>query len=405
MWLDLSPLRSHNYRLLFTSQLVSSLGTMMTYVALPYQVHQLTHSPFWVGALGAVELLPVVLLSLWGGVLADRLDRKRLLWGAELLMSVGALGLLLNSLLPHPSLPLIFALAFVMQAANALHRPTLEALRQAVVEPEAYGALGALTAFQGSFTMIIGPALGGLLIAAGSTAWVYACDLLSFALALICIAQLRLAALPAEPELSPLDSLREGLHFAGQRPVLLGSYFVDVLAMTFAFPLALFPLMSEAWGGASAVGLLYAAMPVGSLLITLVSGRLSPLPRHGAMVVLAAAAWGATMVGLGFASGLYWALAWLVLAGMADMVSGLFRSMIWNETIPNAMRGRLAGLEMLSYLSGPLLGNLRAGLLAEQVSLRFSIVSGGLLCILGVVVCALCLPAFWRYHSGILRKA
>lgn len=400
MWLDLTPLRRHReFRLLFTGQFVSALGTMTTYVAVPYQLFQLTKSYPALGWLGVVQLVPVLIFSLLGGALADALDRKRLLVLSEALMALSALGLLVNALLPAPSVAAIFVLAFLGQAGSALHRPTLEALRQSLVEPEEYAAMGALSAFQGSFSMIVGPALGGLMMAHAGVFSVYAFDLLSYLVCLGCVLALRLAPRAAELENVSLAAIRAGLSFAFARPVLIGTYVVDIVAMTFAFPTALFPGMGEAWGGAGAVGLLYSAMSVGSLAISLISGRLTRIRRRGAAVVVGAALWGLAVIALGFAPNLWWAFALLGLAGAADMVSGLFRGVIWNETIPNEMRGRLAGIEMISFLSGPLLGNLRAGLMAEQYGPAFSIWAGGVVCTLAVLLCAVLLPAFWQYRS------
>jgi MFS family permease len=174
---------------------------------------------------------------------------------------------------------------------------------------------------------------------------------------------------------------------------------VDIVAMTFAMPMALMPSLGARWGGATATGWLYSATSIGSLTMTLLSGWTSRVRRHGAAVVIAAACWGIAIIALGFAPGLAVAIACLAIAGAADMVSGIFRSTIWNQTIPDHLRGRLAGVEMISYMTGPLLGNARAGAVASLTSDTFSIVSGGVLCALGVVLCIPLLPAFWRYES------
>ncbi|HEY9843244.1 MAG TPA: MFS transporter [Candidatus Obscuribacterales bacterium] len=401
MWLlDLGPLRRHrDFRLLYIGQFVSVLGTMTSYVAVPYQIYELTHNSLMVGILGVIQLLPVLVFGLIGGALADALNRKLLLWIADAVMGLGALGLLINALQPEPSVAAIFALAFAVQAGSAVHRPTLDALRQSLVTPEEYPAMGALSSFQGSFCMIGGPALGGVLMARLGPASVYAFDLLTYLVALGCILGINIPARAAEPESVSLKAIHEGLAFAFERPALIGTYVVDIVAMIFAFPTALFPVMAKGWGGAHAAGLLYAAMSVGALAISLVSGRLHRIRRHGAAVIFGAGLWGLAVIGLGFAPGLWWAFALLVLAGAADMVSGLFRSVIWNETIPNSMRGRLSGIEMISYLTGPLLGNLRAGIMAEQFGTALAIWSGGLICTFGVILCAFLLPAFWQYKA------
>jgi len=180
---------------------------------------------------------------------------------------------------------------------------------------------------------------------------------------------------------------------------LIGTYVVDIVAMIFAMPMALFPMMAERWSGATAAGWLYSSMAIGSLAVTLFSGWSSKVRRHGAFVIAAAALWGVAIIALGFAPSLPIAVGCLAVAGAADMVSGLFRQTIWNQTIPSALRGRLSGLEMISYMTGPLLGNARAGYLATRFDARTSIVSGGILCLVGVLSCIPLLPAFWRYRS------
>jgi MFS family permease len=192
----------------------------------------------------------------------------------------------------------------------------------------------------------------------------------------------------------------EGLKYAVSRPELIGTYVVDIVAMTFAMPMALFPSMAVVWGGAKAAGWLYAAMPIGSFVITTFSGWTSKVLRHGAAVVLAAATWALAIVLVGFSSSLPLAVVSLALAGGADAVSGVFRMTMWNETIPGDLRGRLAGVEMISYLSGPLLGNARAGWVASISSNTVSVVSGGVICFVGVLLCIPLLPAFWKYRAS-----
>lgn len=402
MWLDLGPLKRHrDFRLLYFGQFVSSLGTMTSYVAVPYQLYELTHNSLAVGLLGVVQLLPVLFFGLVGGAMADAVNRKMLLWIADAVMAIGALGLLFNSLLPHPSVALIFALAFAVQAGSAVHRPTLEALRQSLVTPEEYPAMGALGSFQGSFTMIAGPALGGLMMAHFGTASVFGFDLLTYLFVLGCILAMKIPPRSSNLDSVSLAAIREGLSFAFERPVLIGTYIVDIVAMIFAFPTALFPVMAKGWGGANAAGFLYSAMSIGALAVSLVSGKLHRLRRHGAAVLVGAGLWGLAVIALGFAPNLGWAVGLLMLAGAADMVSGVFRSVIWNETIPNHMRGRLSGIEMISYLTGPLLGNLRAGVMADRLGTSTAIWAGGLICTLGVLSCAILLPSFWQYRSTV----
>ncbi len=197
-----------------------------------------------------------------------------------------------------------------------------------------------------------------------------------------------------------LADLAEGLRFAWARPALMGTYIVDIVAMAFAFPIALFPAMAAADGRTASVGWLLSAMSVGALAIGLFSGWTSRVTRHGRAVVMAAAVWALGIVLLGFAPSLMLALLCLAVAGAADMVSGVFRGTIWNQTIPNTLRGRLAGIEMISYLTGPLIGNARAGFMADAWGVSASIWMGGLVCLAGVIATGFALPSFWGYRSS-----
>jgi MFS family permease len=306
----------------------------------------------------------------------------------------------LNARLAHPSLGALFVASAAMSAVTGFHRPALEAMTQEIVPHDDQPAAAALGSLRFSVGAIGGPALGGLIMAKLGISAVYLLDVASFGGSLACLWAMRpLPRKPAE-HASALGSIAEGVRYAKSRQELIGTYVVDIVAMIFAMPMALFPLMSESWSGATAAGWLYAAMPIGSLVVTLFSGWSSRVKRHGAIVVAAAAAWGLAIVALGFAPNLATAVACLALAGGADMVSGLFRQTIWNQTIPTELRGRLSGLEMISYMTGPLLGNARAGYLATRFDARTSIVSGGLLCILGVLAVGMLLPTFWTYRSA-----
>jgi MFS family permease len=397
--LDISPLRRHrDFRLLFIGQFVSFFGSMITYVAVPYQLYKLTGSSLAVGLLGTVQLVPLLLAALLGGAYADAMDRRRLLIGAEALLTLVSLGFAVNALLPHPSVTAIFVLAALASAVTGFHRPTLEAMSPRLVDRDELPATAALSALRSILGAVAGPAIGGICIAHFGMGATYLIDVGTFVVSLLALA--RMADMPAAADAAKpgLGSIVEGLNYARRRPELIGTYVVDIVAMTFAMPTALFPAIAQGWGGASAAGWLYAAMPFGSFLMTVFSGWTKKVSRRGAAVVLAAAAWGVAVVALGHAGSLVTALVCLALAGAADAVSGLFRMTIWNETIPSHLRGRLAGVEMISYMTGPLLGNARAGWMASLRSTRFSIVSGGWICLAAVLLCIPLLPAFWRYR-------
>jgi len=402
MLLDISPLRRHrDFRLAFIGQLVSSFGNFITYVALPVQVYGLTKSSAAVGLIGSVQLVPLAVTALWGGALADSLDRRSLLLRCEALMALGSLALVVNSLLPRPSVAVLFVVAAFTSAVNGFHRPSLEAITQKLVDVGDLAAVSALTSLRGTTASIAAPALAGIAIAALGLPLTYSIEVATFTVSLAALAAMR-AMPPAENTPSAgLTTIVDGLRYAAGRPELIGTYVVDIVAMTFAMPMAVFPALAEQLGGTATVGFLYSAMSVGALLVTVFSAWTRNVRRRGAAIVIAAAVWGLAIAALGFAHSLPIAVACLALAGAADMVSGLFRMTLWNETIPPALRGRMAGIEQLSYMTGPLLGNMRAGFMAERFGVSRSIVLGGLICVAGVALCIPALPAFWRYRQTV----
>lgn len=274
-----------------------------------------------------------------------------------------------------------------------------------LVGPELVPAAAALRSLSATVGMIAGPALGGLLVTTVGPAPTYAFDFVSFAASLASLWLMRAVPPPPGADRPSLRSVVEGLRYARSRPELLGTYLVDINAMFFGMPMALFPAIAERFGGSS-VGLLYAAPAAGAMLVTLTSGWAKRVNRHGRAVALAAAVWGLAIVGFGLAPTLWPALLFLVVAGAADMVSGLFRMTIWGQTIPDHLRGRLAGIEVVSYTTGPLLGNAESGLAARLFGVRASVVSGGVLCVAGTLLLALLLPEFVRYdgREGLKRK-
>jgi MFS family permease len=403
--IDLSPLKRHrDFRLLYVGQTLSFVGSMLTYVAVPYQVFELTQSSLWVGLLGSVQLVPLLVAGLFGGALADAVDRRRMLIISEAVLACASLGMVVNAALPRPSVVALFALSALMSGVNGFHRPALDALTPRLVDRDDLPAVAALGSLRFNVGAIGGPACAGLLIAHYGLPPIYVIDVLSFGASVLCLAGLRSIPTPVADEASSLARIAEGLRYARSRPELVGTYVVDIVAMTFAMPMALFPVMGQRWGGASATGWLYSAMAIGSLAMTVFSGWTSRVERQGAAVIWAAAAWGVAVVALGFVHSLPLAVACLALAGAADMISGLFRMTIWNQTIPDTLRGRLAGVEMISYMTGPLLGNARAGLVAASLGEQASIVSGGVLCVIGVLACVPLLPGFVRYVKGEPRS-
>ncbi|MDI1461953.1 MFS transporter [Catellatospora sp. KI3] len=403
--LDLSPLRGRDYRLVYTAAGVSSFGSMITYVAVPIQLKQMTGDPLIVGLLGIVELAPLIFMAFVGGALADYVDRRKLVFWAELALAV-LTGVLLINALTGPSIWVMFAVAGLTAAVDGIHRPAMDSMMPRLARPEQMSAVAALNSLRYQVAQIGAPTLAGLMLANLSVAWVFGFDLATFVISLICFSMVRAVAPPEAADRPSLRSVADGIRYAKSRPELIGTYLVDINAMFFAFPVALYPWVADRFGGTSVLGLFYAALAAGSMLVTLTSSWTVRVHRHGRAVLLAAGAWGLGIVLFGVADQLWLALIGLAVAGGSDMISGLFRATIWNQTIPDFLRGRLAGIEMLSYLTGPMLGQTRAGLSARYWGYSGAVVWGGVLCVAGTGVLAGLLPSFWRYdgRDGLARK-
>ena len=398
--IDIGPLRRHrDFRLLFIGQGFSFLGSTVTFVAVPYQVYQLTGSSLAVGLLAAAELPAILVTAFLGGALADAFDRRRLVQIAELGLAAGAALLLVNSLVGEPRLWVLFLAGVTSAAFDGIQRPSLDSLEPRLVEKHELPAASALGSLRMNVGMIAGPAFGGVLIATVGLPATYAFDLATYAFSLVMLSLMRAVPPPPGAERPSVRGIVDGIRYAGSRQELLGTYSVDFIAMFFGMPMALFPAYADNLGGPEVLGVLYAAPAVGSVVVALTSGWTAHVHKHGLAVILAAAAWGVAMVGFGLAQTLWVAVVALAVGGGADSISGIFRSVIWNQTIPDHLRGRLAGIEQISWSSGPTLGNLEAGIVATLTSVRTSIVSGGILCVVGVAVAAVALPLFRRYDS------
>jgi Transmembrane secretion effector len=398
---DLTPLRhSAQFRRLYGGQWASFAGSMITYIALPYQIYRLTGSSLMVGLLSLAELAPLIAAGLLGGLLADSADRRRLILAAEAGGLGVAAGLAANAAFWHLTWPL-FVLAVVGAACGGLQRPSIESLVPQFVSHADLPAASALTSLLANAAQVLGPALGGSLIAVAGLPAAYLIDAASCVAGLALFARLR--SVPAAPEDASvsLRSVAEGLRYVRARPEILGTYVIDLVAMFFGAPFALFPAYAASVGGPAVLGLLYAAPGAGALLAGATSGWARHVRRHGRAIVVAVAGWGLGIAALGVAPGRWLALAGLALAGAADEISGIFRTTLWNQTIPARLRGRLAGLEMISYSAGTPLGGLESGVAASLAgSVRVAILSGGLFCVAGAAAVTAALPALWRYDAG-----
>jgi len=397
---DVTPLRRHrDFRLLFVSRFVSFFGSMISFVAVPYQVYQLTHSVLLVGLLGVLEFAAILAVAFVGGALADAQDRRRMVLLTEVALMACSLVLAGNAALPRPQVWVLFVVSTFWGGLDALQRPSLDAMLPRLVDRDELPAAAALGSLRGTIGMILGPALGGVLVAAAGLPLTYLVDVATFVVGLAGLGLMRAVPPPVDAERPSLRRIVEGLRYAWSRQELLGTYFIDMIAMFFGMPMALFPAVAESFGGPKVLGLLYASPAIGSFVFSATSGWTRHVHRHGMGVIFSATAWGIAIIGFGLAPSLWPAVLFLALAGGADMLSGVFRSVIWNQTIPDSLRGRLASIEMISYTSGPALGNFEAGAVASVFTVRISIVSGGVLCVIGCVLGAILLPRFRAYDA------
>jgi len=398
--IDFSPLRRYpDFRRLWLSGVISYFGSMFTYVALPFQVKQLTGSYLAVGLIGLVEIIPLVIFGLYGGVLADHMDRKKMIWATEFAALFLSSILLINALLPEPKLLLIYIVAALFSAVDGLQRPSADAILPRLVGHKDLPAASALMSLRWQAGMIAGPALAGVLISIAGVKAGFILDILTYFIALFILIRVKNVPPMKESEKPSFSSLIDGVRYASSRKDLMGTYLVDLAAMFFAMPTALFPFWAEQAGAPWALGLFYAAGTIGSIVVTLTSGWVKSYTKHGRAIFLAALGWGLAITLAGVTNNLILILLFLILAGASDMVSALFRSTLWNQSIPDEYRGRLAGVELISYSVGPLGGQTRAGFTAEHSSLRTSVVSGGLLCIGFVTLFTALLPDFRKYDS------
>ena len=396
--IDLTPLRKYpDFRRLWLSGLISFFGSMITMVALPYQIKELTNSYLAVGAIGAAELIPLIVFGLYGGVLADRYDRKKLIWFSEAGALILVIALFANSIAPSPNLIFIYLIAALFSAVDGIQRPSAGAILPRLVSHEDLPAANALMSLRWQLGVIVGPSLGGILIATYSTSFGYAIDAFTYLISLYFLARVRNVPAFEKSEKPAISALFEGLRYALSRKDLLGTYLIDLAAMFFAMPNALFPFWADQLDAKWSLGLFYAAGTIGSVLITLTSGWTKSYRWHGKAVIWAAIGWGAAIAISGVVHSVWVVLFFLAAAGASDMVSALFRSAIWNQTIPDELRGRLAGIELLSYSIGPLTGQLRAAMVASATSLSISVTSGGISCVIFVAVLAGFLPTFRKY--------
>ncbi|MGH3794141.1 MAG: enterobactin transporter EntS [Pseudonocardiaceae bacterium] len=399
--IDVAPLRaSSGFRLVFAAQAISMLGAGLTSVAVYLQVYQLTGSSLQVGLIGLVFGLSVFVGLLAGGVLADRIDRKKTIVGTRATAALVIAGLAVNATVPDPQLWLVYLAAVLAGGISGLGGPALLAITPALVGPRHLAAAGALITVTTQFGAMLGPVLAGLITAGPGLAACFAVDTATFV-----VSTTLLALVPSQPPggadataQHPLRSMAEGLRFLRRNQVVAGLLLIDVCAMVFAMPYALFPeLGTERFGGGpSVVGLLFTAPAVGAFLGALASGWAGRIRRTGSALIGAVLWWGAAITCFGLSGHLWLALGCLVLAGAGDTTSEILRRALLQHHTPDRLQGRVGSLWLAQAHAGPAVGNAEAGLMARLVSAPAAIVLGGLICIAGVAAVALALPAFRR---------
>jgi Arabinose efflux permease len=406
MLLDISPLKvSRDYRLLFFGQLISFFGSMMTFIVVPWQMFQITRSSEMVGYLYLAEFVPMVCLAFVGGALADALDKRKMLRLTEIGQTVVTAILLINALLPDPRIWVLFFSVALHAGFAAIQRPAFESLIQRIIPNELMVAVMALNSIRYTVGAIVSPAIAGIIATQLSPSVAYSIDLITFAASLAAVFMIRAVPSPENAERPSWESVKKGWKYAIGRQDLLGTYLIDIAAMFFAMPQALYPALAVTFGD-KYVGFFPASLAAGALLASLTSGWTRNIQRHGVMVTAAAILWGVAIIFFGLSDSIVLALLFLAAAGFFDMISGIFRGAIWNQTIPNFLRGRLASIEMISYLTGPMLGSAKMGVVAEQFGVKAALVSGGVLCVVAVAATALFLPQFIKYdgREGVKQK-
>jgi predicted MFS family arabinose efflux permease len=402
---DLSPLRaSRDLRLLTVGEFVSGLGTQAALVALPYQLYTQTHSAFLTGLLGAVELAPLMTAALLGGAIADRMDRRRLLLLDQIALVACAGALAALAFAGSPPVAVLYVLGGLVAGAGAVQNVAITAIIPNLVTPERLRSALALSFGLYQLTSVVGPGLGGLLIGLLGLGSAYTVDAVSCA-AMVAAAMVIAPQAPrgqtAAEHPPVLASIREGLRYVRGNQALMGSFAIDLVAMTFGMPRALFAVLSVSVYGAGAegTGLMYAAVSAGATVAALTTGWLEGARRLGVIVIWAVVVWGAAIAGVGLVSSLWPAVVLLAVAGAADSVSAVCRSSINQMVTPDTMRGRMSSVFSLVVTSGPRLGDVESGVVAGLAGARFSVASGGLACIAGVFAVVAAFPALARFDA------
>ncbi len=400
---DVTPLRRHrHFRHLWAGQLVSGIGTQLTVVAVSYQAYQLTRSTFVVGMIGVTQLAPLILGAVWGGSVADAVDRRKVLVVTQLAMAAASGGLVLNAGLPHPAVWPLFACAAATAAFQGADWPARRAALPMLVDPDEVTDAVALQTMIQTVALVVGPAMAGVAIAAVGLSAVYGLDVASFGVALLVV--LTLPRLVAEGGGTPMGirSIVDGFRFLRGQRLLAATYLIDLVAMIFGMPRAVFPALGTGafGGGAGVVGLLYASIGIGAAVGSFFTGWCSHVRHQGRAIVVAVLVWALSIALFGVVRILWLAVVLLALAGAADVISAVFRQAVQQRMVPDRLQGRLSGTFFAVVAGGPRVGDAETGAAAALGGAEFAVISGGLVCILGVGLLLWRRPELWRDAGG-----
>jgi predicted MFS family arabinose efflux permease len=406
---DPTPLRlDRDFRLLWTGQAISTVGRMVTSVVLPFQVYVLTHDLLMLGALSLVQLVPILIFALGGGAIADAVDRRRLLLVTQLGLAATSLGLMAIALLPAPPIWGIFSVAFFAAGIGAVDQPARGSAIPRLVPAERLPAAISLNQIVFNGAAVIGPAFGGVLLALTNVAACYLFDVVTFGAAIAAV--LMIQPIPPHPGASrpSVGAIAEGLRFARSRRPVLATFIVDINAMVFGSPRSLFaPLALDVFRvGPAGVGLMSAAAGLGALIASVFSGWTTTVQRPGRAVLIAVAFWSLGIVGFGLSVFSFpLALLFLAIASGADVFSAVLRSAIVQLLTPDSLRGRVSSIHILVVTGGPRVGDAEASVAAALIGTQWSVVSGGVLSLLGVGLLTLAMPEFSRLRMAEARAA
>jgi len=386
-----------DFRRLWAGQAVSFVGSMMTSAVLPFQIYHQTHSSLDVGLLGLAQLGPLLFFAILGGALADSFDKRRMLLVVTAVAICCSGGLAVNATLDHPQLWVVFVLGAATAAVFGSTTPVVRSLLPLLLEVELRPAAFTLQSTYGSFGMMAGPTLAGILIGAFGVKTAYFVDAGTFVLALVAFARLRPSPPVSGAPPASARSLLDGLRFLRGSLVTI-VFGIDLLAMVFGMPRALFPALAQRLGGGPALyGLLLSSVAGGAFVASLMSGWTGRIRRQGAAVLMSVAVWGSAIAVAGLVRSVVLVLVSLAVAGGADMISGVYRSTIAADVTPDAMRGRVSGIELAVYAGGPSLGDVEAGVVGGLAGVPFAIVSGGVACVAAAGLFGAFVPRLARY--------